>query len=109
MILSRSLGSEDDGDSDESVEETEDRDTVELLDTFDDLDDRADRQLVFRRPLRPRFPVVNPAAAALIPAIPTFVGEIQRKIHIVIYLFVTPDNLQVSGRLWPGLPPLGSR
>ena len=79
MILSRSLGSDDDEDSDESVEETEDRDTVEMLDSFDDLDDRADRQLVFRRPLRPRFPVLNPAAAALIPAIPTFVGEILRK------------------------------
>lgn len=82
MILSRSLGSEVDKDSDESLEETEDHDTVEMLDTFDDIDDRDDRQLVFRRPLRPRFPVFNPAAAALIPAIPTFVGEILRKIPI---------------------------
>ena len=79
MILSsRSLGSDkDDEDSDKSLEDIDDHDTVEMIDTFDDIDDnddRDDRQLVFRRPLRPRFPVVNPAAAALIPAIPTFVG-----------------------------------
>ena len=63
MILSsRSLGSdEDDEDSDKSLEDIDDYDTVEMIDTFDDIDDREDRddrQLVFRRPLRPRFPVV---------------------------------------------------
>ena len=84
MILTRSLDSEDDEDSDQTLEDIEDHDTVEMIDTFnendvndaDDNDDREDRQLVFRRPLRPRFPVVSPAAAALIPAIPTFVGDI---------------------------------
>ena len=82
MIITRSLGSEDDEDSDQTLEDIDDHDTVEMIDTFnendvndaDDNDDREDRQLVFRRPLRPRFPVVNPAA--LIPAIPTFVGDI---------------------------------
>ena len=83
MILSRSLGSDEDEEySDKSLEDIDDYDTVEMIDTFDDIDDndddREDRQLVFRRPLRPRFPVVNPAAAALIPAIPTFVGEIYK-------------------------------
>ena len=84
MILTRGLGSEDDEDSDQSLEDIDDHDTVEMTDNLndnndndaDDNDAREDRQLVFRRPLRPRFPVVNPAAAALIPAIPTFVGEI---------------------------------
>ena len=86
MILSsRSLGSdEDDEDSDKSLEDIDDHDTVEMIDTFDDNDDRNDRQLVFRRPLRPRFPVVNPAAAALIPAIPTFVG-----IQLIVFLAPT--------------------
>ena len=84
MILTRGLGSEDDEDSDQSLEDIDDHDTVEMIDNLndnndndaDDNHDREDRQFVFKRPLRPRFPVVNPAAAALIPAIPTFVGEI---------------------------------
>ena len=50
---------------------------MNLVDAFEedyyDGEDREDRQLFFQR-FRPRPLRLNPAAAALIPAIPTFVG-----------------------------------
>ena len=55
----------------------ESHDKMNLVDAFEedyyDGEDREDRQLFFQR-FRPRPLRLNPAAAALIPAIPTFVG-----------------------------------
>ena len=62
---------QNDNDIDESHEK------MNLVDAFEedyyDGEDREDRQLFFQR-FRPRPLRLNPAAAALIPAIPTFVG-----------------------------------
>ena len=57
VIFTRSIGSEEDEETSNSLEDIEDQDTVEMIDTFDDdkeSAEREDRQLVFRRPLRPR-------------------------------------------------------
>merc|ERR1719410_676056 len=55
----------------------ESHDKMNLVDAFEedyyDGEDREDRQLFFQR-FRPRPLRLTPAAAALIPAIPTFVG-----------------------------------
>ena len=57
VIFTRSIGSEEEEETSNSLEDIEDQDTVEMIDTSDDdkeSAEREDRQLVFRRPLRPR-------------------------------------------------------
>ena len=78
---------QNDNDIDESHEK------MNLVDAFEedyyDGEDREDRQLFFQR-FRPRPLRLNPAAAALIPAIPTFVGGL----HLI-------KNYDSNEESWP--------
>ena len=72
---------EEDHNSTVTVNDLEVNDNVKLIDAneVDEENDREERLFFNRRPVRvrPRLPPVNPAAALLIPAIPTLVGVLQ--------------------------------